>query len=159
MLRLNNYTKIYVLSGEDRTIRLFGYTFDGFHFMQNQIKPKILSPVRLCILIIISILRHPALKLHNSASKTRMPQLPNIYRKCINIVIVKIQSISNDKEIETVICQADLMILSMTFKSFKNIISFIMHVKDTHINNCHNKMWNNSDMFTSSIFWFSCCPK
>ena len=72
MLRLNNYTKIYVLSGEDRTIRLFGYTFDGFHFMQNQIKPKILSPVRLCILIIISILGHPALKLHNSASKTRM---------------------------------------------------------------------------------------
>lgn len=65
MLRLNNYTKLYVLSGEDRTIWIFGYTFDGFHFMQNQIKPKILPPVRLCILIIISILGHLALKLHN----------------------------------------------------------------------------------------------
>ena len=75
------------------------------------------------------------------------------------INIVKIQSISNDKEIETAICQADLMILSMTFKLFKNIISFIMHLKDTHINDRHNKMWNNSDMFTPSIFWFSCCPK
>ena len=45
--------------------------FDGFH----QIKPKILPPVRLCILIIISILGHLALKLHNSASKTRMPSV------------------------------------------------------------------------------------
>lgn len=53
----------------------FRYTFDGFHFMQNQIKPKILPPVRLCILIIISILGHLALKLHNSASKTRMPSV------------------------------------------------------------------------------------
>ena len=53
----------------------FRYTFDGFHFMQNQIKPKILSPVRLCILIIISILGHPPSKLHNSASKTRMPSV------------------------------------------------------------------------------------
>ena len=44
MLRINNYNKLYVLSGEDRTIWIFGYTFDGFHFMQNQIKPKILSP-------------------------------------------------------------------------------------------------------------------
>ena len=53
----------------------FRYSFDGFHIMQNQIKPKILSPVRLSILIIISILGHPALKLHNSASKTRMPSV------------------------------------------------------------------------------------
>ena len=75
MLRLNNYSKIYILSGEDRTIWLFGYTFDEFHFMQNQIKPKILSLVRLSILIIISILGHLALKLHNSASKTRMPSV------------------------------------------------------------------------------------
>ena len=69
------------------------------------------------------------------------------------------QSANYDKEIETVISKADLMILSTTFKSFKNIISFITHLKDTHINDCHNKMWNNSDMFTPSIFWFSRCPK
>ena len=143
-------------------ITLFGFhttiyhKFDGLHFMQNQLKPKMLSTVKLCVLIVFSILDH-SLKLHNSALKKGCYQLLNIYRKCINNV--KIWSISNDKEIETAIFQADSMILSATFKSFKNIVSFIMHLKDTHIYDCHNKVWNNSDMFTSSIFWFSCCPK
>ena len=61
-------------------ITLFGFhttiyhKFDGSQFMQNQLKPKVLSTVKLCILIVISILDH-ALKLHNSALKTRMPSV------------------------------------------------------------------------------------
>ena len=169
MLRINNYTRNihpfwwrshYLAFTQQFITNLMDFTFyaeptktqDAFHC------EIMLSTVKLCILIVISTLDH-SLKLHNSALKKGCYKLLNIYRKCINNV--KIWSISNDKEIETAIFQADSMILSATFKSlnFKNIVSFIMHLKDTHINNCHNKMWNNSDMFTSSIFWFSCCPK
>lgn len=45
---------------------------------------------------------------------------------------------------------------------FENdIVNFgtVKQTKDTDINNCHNEMWNNSNVFSSSVPGFSRSPK
>ena len=46
--------------------------------------------------------------------------------------------------------------------SFENDVAnfgYVKQTKDTNINNCHNKMWNDSNVFSSSVPGFSRSPK